>query len=146
MRNTKCYLFYLALVVFIIHPRLTKGGWLLSPHKSFPATPKPKRKGPKPSKWSIRHPLQLFWWKKNGGTTFYQELSLLHRPLFIKFSLLTTKQIISPATSTRVKRGVVQVATWENSKSLIWENYCLYGLETYYGLKVSWLEGTEGQH
>ena len=27
--------------------------------------------------------------------------SLLHRPLFIKFSLLTTKQIISPATSTR---------------------------------------------
>ena len=30
--------------------------------------------------------------------------SLLHRPLFIKFSLLTTKQIISPATSTREKR------------------------------------------
>ena len=29
--------------------------------------------------------------------------SLLLRPLFIKFSLLTTKQIISPATSTREK-------------------------------------------
>ena len=30
--------------------------------------------------------------------------SLLHRSLFIKFSLLTTKQIISPATSTREKK------------------------------------------
>ena len=29
-----------------------------------------------------------------------------HRPLFIKFSLLTTKQIISPATSTKEKRAV----------------------------------------
>ena len=33
--------------------------------------------------------------------------SLIHRPLFIKFSLLTTKQIISPATSTREKRGLL---------------------------------------
>ena len=32
-------------------------------------------------------------------------VSLLHRPLFIKFSLLTTKQIISPASSTRKKRA-----------------------------------------
>ena len=32
-------------------------------------------------------------------------VSLLHRPLFIKFSLLTTKQIISPASSTRKKKA-----------------------------------------
>ena len=32
-------------------------------------------------------------------------ISLLHRPFFIKFSLLTTKQIIFPATSTREKRA-----------------------------------------
>ena len=31
--------------------------------------------------------------------------SLLHIPLFIKFSLLTTKQIISPAITTREKRA-----------------------------------------
>ena len=60
-----------------------------------------------------------FWWgmliKKTGKTDLQlwhfllcpllcrPPGSLLHRPLFIKFSLLTTKQIISPATSTRVK-------------------------------------------
>ena len=32
-------------------------------------------------------------------------VSLLNRPLFIKFPLLTTKQIISPASSTRKKRA-----------------------------------------
>ena len=34
----------------------------------------------------------------------FVNISLLHRPLFIKFSLLTTKQIISPASNTREKR------------------------------------------
>ena len=38
---------------------------------------------------------------------FKAKTSLLHRPLFIKFLLLTTKQVISPATSTREKRGLL---------------------------------------
>ena len=49
-------------------------------------------------------------------------VSLLHRPLFIKFSLLTTKQIISPASST------------------IWEKRAFLGLGQFLFLTVRWVD------
>ena len=46
-------------------------------------------------------------------------ISLLHRPPFIKYSLLTTEQIISPATSTREKRvsRASRFSDWGGSRS-----------------------------